>query len=76
MLEHAGASPSASRVQVTQPSVHCRQFGGPFCIEKSSDAFGGGISSSAVRTLEPVKLDIARRATIKAKWRMPLSVGT
>jgi hypothetical protein len=74
ILEQTGASPSASRVQLTHPSVHRLQFGGPFCMEKLSAGGRGGMSSSAVRTLAPLKAQMARRASIKAECRMSLSV--
>ena len=74
MLEQTGASPSAPRAQLTHSSVHRVQFGGPFCIETASTGLRGGISSSAVCTLEPVKPAIARTATAKATCRMPLPV--
>jgi hypothetical protein len=73
MLEQIDVPPSASRVQLTHSSVHRLQFGGPFCIETFSAGRRGGMSSSAVRTLELANPDIARRATIKTKCRMPLS---
>ena len=50
MLEQAGEAPPAPRVQLTQPSLHRLQFGGPVCTEKSLDWLGalrGGIGSSA-----------------------------
>ena len=74
ILEQTGASVSASRVQLTQPSVHRLQLGGPFCMEKLSAGGRGGISSSAVRTLEPLRAHMTRRASIKAECRMSLSV--
>ena len=74
MLVQTGASPSAPRVQLTQSSVHRLQFGGPFCTGEFSAGFAGGMSSSAVRTLEPLKADMTRRATIKTTCRMALSV--
>jgi hypothetical protein len=47
IFEQTGASPAASREQLTHSSVHRLQFGGPLCTETSSGAARGGILRSA-----------------------------
>ena len=48
IFEHTDASPAvAPRAQLTHPSVHRAQFGGPCCTGKSGSARRGGIASSA-----------------------------
>ena len=70
MLEQAGEAPLVPRVQLTQPSLHRLQFGGPACTEKSLDWLGelrGGIGSSAATAAQHPAMTMvsarARRAT-------------
>ena len=78
MLEHVGGAPSATRVQLTQSSVHRLQFGGPACIETSPGTLGvlrGGIASSAAAAAwHPATTIVsasARQATRSWSGRMP-----
>jgi hypothetical protein len=69
MLEQTGASPAASREQLTHSSVHRLQFGGPLCTEISSGAVRGGISSSAANEALAARKAAAATAMVKSENR-------